>query len=178
MLSNYIIALLSGGLIKVYDDIVDIPEYGSHFSNTFIILLKISLIALMIIMSINNANIPLIIFTFILIMELCVDSNTLDDTFYKVGMIVTFIMVCYTFTISNINYIIGSTVALALIGGFIDHKLFPEDHSINKIIGRSTMCILLFLSKDTLKHVVEYDLIWFGIGYMGISVIDMLYISK
>ena len=126
----------------------------------------------------NNMNIPLIIFIFSAIHTILTDSTSLNTDYYYAGMIITFILACITFYPSNVTYIIGTTIILALIGGFIEHNLFPENYSWKKIIARTICAISLFLSKDVLRHVVDYDLIWLGIGYFGMSVGNMLYIIQ
>jgi hypothetical protein len=182
MIINSIMPILFGGLLKIYDDIYDITVYKEYFSELSIETIKSLIICTLTYISINNPVLPFIIFNLCLIVQCFVDSNELNSPFYVSGMITLLFLVIITFTPSS--YLSLNTLFFALIclmGAYGDHKYFPEEHSINKIISRFICSIILIVIVINLKNIIYdeslfkiiYDSFLIFTGYMIISVINM-----
>ena len=178
MIPNGIVAVISGAILKIYDDIIDVPVYRSHFSDSTIETLKCLLIASITYMSINNMNIPFIVFIFMAVDQLFIDDKLLNTNFYNSGMVVTFILVLITFKPSHVTHILWFTLIIAFVGGFFEHTLFPEDYSIKKIIIR-VLCVLFLLTFNDmiLQHIVDSDIVLLTVGYFSMSVVNMIYLK-
>lgn len=178
MIPNQYVAILSGGLLKLYDDSNDIPIYGSTYSKAGLEILKGLIIATFTYVSINNMNVPFVVFIFIGLDQLFIDDTALNTDFYYSGMILTFILLLITFDPDHVTHLVWIPIILASIFGYIEHKLFPEDYSWKKIIARTLVVLGLVVSKDiALKYFIDNDIICIAIGYFSFSVFNMLYLK-
>jgi|Laugresu1bdmlbsd_1035121.scaffolds.fasta_scaffold02663_3 hypothetical protein len=177
-----------GGLLKIYDDIVDIPEYANYSSPRILEIIKVLIISTLTYISIHNVNIPFIIFIFHLIHVIFVDKKALDTDFYFSGMVLSFILIFVALTSSELNFgaipiIIASVLSLAF-----DHYFFPEEHSWKKIIERCIFAGCLIFSPQIVPAVsnminfdlntwMDYDVASIAAGYFCISIINMTYLE-
>jgi hypothetical protein len=184
MIINNIMPMLFGGLLKMYDDIYDITAYKEYFSELSIETIKCLIISMLTCISINNPVLPFIIFSLCLITQ-CFDSKELNSPFYVSGMIILFLLIMITFTPSYLSLNTLFCTLIFLIGAYGDHKYFPEDHSINKIIWRSIALIILIVVVINPKNIIYdeslfkiiYNCFLIFIGYFLISVINMIFIE-
>jgi hypothetical protein len=177
--------ILFGVLLKIYDDIYDVTVYKEYFSELSVETIKSLLVCTLTYISLNNPLFPLILFIDCGI--LCFfDDKEFDSPFFKAGMITLFFLAAITFTPSNISLKLILFMLIILIGIYYDYKYFPEDHSMNKIIGRSIMIISIILLIIYLNKIIEYDeslfkltydFFVFCIGYLLMSVINMTFIE-
>jgi len=178
MIPTQYVAILSGGLLKLYDDTNDIPIYGSNYSKAGLEILKGLIIASFTYVSIHNMNVPFVVFIFIGLDQLFIDDTALNTDFYYSGMVITFILLFITFEPSHVTHLVWFPIILASIFGYAEHKLFPEDYSWKKIIIRSLAVLGLIISKDiALKYFIDNDIICIAIGYFSFSVFNMLYLK-
>ena len=176
MIENYYISFIFGLLLKVYDDVIDNSVYKAYFSQHIITLIKIIMIVILIKISLVNGNIPFIILMTMIIHYILADNKCLDDIFWHLGLIVLGILVLYTFSLSNLKYNLYTIILLVSIL-WADHKLFPEEYSWKKIIGRTIMVIGLLCLLE-INQIFDHDILWFCYGYMMTSVANMLYLVK
>ena len=186
MIINNIMPMLFGGLLKMYDDIYDITAYKEYFSELSIETIKCLIISMLTCISINNPVMPFNTCIMILIVQ-CFDDKELNSPYYIAGLITSLFLIIITFTPSlyfSLNKIMYTLVFL--IGTYIDHKYFPEDHSINKIIWRSLGAIFVIIAVIYLKMIIVhddslfkmvYDFLLFSIGYLIISLANMTFIE-
>jgi uncharacterized membrane protein len=184
MIIDIIIPILFGGLLKIYDDIYDVTVYKEYFSELSIETIKSLIICTLTCISINNPVFPFIIFSLSLIIQ-CFDSKELNSPFYVSGMITLLFLIMITFTSSYLSLNTLFCILIYLMGAYGDHKYFPEDHSINKIIWRSIALLFLIVVVINPKNIIYdeslfkiiYDCFLFFIGYFLISVINMIFIE-
>ena len=178
MIPNGIVSVTAGAILKVYDDIIDVPIYRSNFSDSTIETLKCLLIASMTYMAMNNMNVPFIVFIFMAVDQLFIDDKLLNTNFYNSGMVVTFILVLITFKPSDASHKLFFTLIIAFVGGFFEHTLFPEDYSVKKILIRVLAVIFFLIFNDMiLQHIVDSDMVLLTVGYFTMSTINMIYLK-
>ena len=173
-----IITAIFGALLKIYDDIIDIPTLFTN-SSFIIELIKGLLISCITYISIYDIYTPLYLFVSHVLVYLFIYKECLNTDFYQSSMIILCILLLISFTPSALT-ILSSRVFMIFIGGFImDHYMFPEEHSISKIIARTAyigfiicMCICMY-TYDTMH--MELNIIFTILGYMCISVGNMIY---
>ena len=173
---NLPLSLIFGGLIKTYDDIFDNKKFGEYFSDLSIELIKNFTICIYTLISVKNYNLTIFTLIFHIINYLFTDKESLNNSFFKSGMLITIFLciVCFNYEILDIKNII-ITFIIALIGSWTDHKLFPEESSIKKIIGRSIYLLLLILILYVFNNYIIVEQIIFCIGYALSSIIIMIF---
>ena len=173
MLDTNILSFMFGILIKSYDDIFDNIEFRKLFSEWHIELIKTFTISIYTIISIKNLNFPFIILI-VHILFYIIDKESLNSSFYIAGLLLTLFLCIYEFSSSSLN--IGQiiiTTLLIIFGGWLDHKLFPEECSTRKIIARFIETIIVALLYIFFKDYFVKEAILFAIGYGTTSVLNM-----
>ena len=176
MYNNILFPLIFGGLIKTYDDIFDNIEFGAYFSDLSIELIKNFTICIYTLISVKNFNLTLFTFIFHIINYLFTDKESLNNSFFKSGILITIFLciVCFNYDILDIKKIL-ITFVIVLIGSWSDHKLFPEEVSIKKIIGRTIYLLILLLTLYIFNNYIIVEQIIFCIGYAISSIMIMLF---
>lgn len=170
---NAIFSLIFGGLIKTYDDIFDNKRFGSYFSDLSIELIKTFTISIYSLISVNNFNIPFIILISHILLYM-IDKESLNNTFFISGMLITIFLCVLSFNkeVFNLNASILS-ILIGILGLWFDHIMFPEESSIKKILER---IILLFGGILLFYIFPEYfikDIVFICFGYLTTSIINM-----
>jgi hypothetical protein len=94
-------------------------------------------------------------------------------------MIITLFLCIICFNYDTLNIIkILITITILFIGSWIDHRIFPEEFSTKKIIGRSLFLCINLLLLYYLKDYIIVDYIMFCIGYAVASISDMLFMKN
>ena len=171
-----IAAFVFGGLLKVYDDMEDIPVIAQHASSQLIEIVKAFIIASLTYVSIHNMNVPLLIFIAHLVHCLVIDDRVLVTDFYLAGMMITLCLFILTFDLSQWNTTaIVIPLILFMVGGYMDHTFFPEEYSWKKIIWRA-LCGVSVLVALSFSICMPYcDIVSFFLGYCALSVVLMIY---
>lgn len=188
MIPNPYVSAAFGGLLKIYDDIVDIPEYANYSSPRILEIIKVLIISTLTYISIRNVNIPFIIFTFHLIHVMFVDKKALDTDFYFSGMVLSFILIFVALTSSDFNFGTIPIIFAPIISLSFDHYFFPEEHSWKKIIERCIFAGCLIFSPYIIPIVsnmvdfdlntwIDYDAVSIAASYFVISIINMTYLE-
>ena len=174
MIAN-IAAATFGGLLKLYDDIEDIPVIAKYASSQFMEIVKVLIIASFTYAAMHNIHLPIIIFIAHCLHYLIADRESIATDFYHAGMILALLLSIITFDVFTLNMelivsIIGFTLYL-----YTDHTLFPEEYSWKKITWRLLWVIGLFLLLQfpVPMSMPYYDLMFFPLGYCMISVLLM-----
>lgn len=168
-------AALFGGLLKIYDDMEDIPVITQYKTAELMEIIKALIIASFTYASIHNMNFPLIIFIANSIHCLMTDHKALATDFYHAGIMIAFLLMIITFDVSEWNILSCIIIPLLILTGYVDHTLFPEEYSWGKIIGRTLFSIGLIVSLQLSIMVPFYDIIAFSISYCITSILIMTY---
>ena len=174
MNGNYAAAIF-GSLLKVYDDIEDIPVIAQYNTPQFIEILKALIIASFTYVSLHNINFPIIICIIHYLNYLFIDNHSLATHFYHAGMLIAFLLSIITFDVSKLSMVLVNTILYGIIGIYIDHTLFPEEYSWRKIIWRTLCSIGLVVLLQFSVFMPYYDMILFSSGYFMTSVMVMMY---
>jgi len=188
MIPNPYISAAFGGLLKIYDDIVDIPEYARYSSPRILEIIKVLIISTLTYISIRNVNIPFIIFIFHLIHVIFVDRKALDTDFYFAGMFLSFILIFVALASSELNFGAIAIIFASVISLAVDHYFFPEEHSWKKIMERCIFAGLLIFSpyitpvvsnmiNFDLNTWMDYDAVSIAANYFIISIVNMTYLE-
>ena len=156
MVLNTYVAAIFGGLLKIYDDIVDIPEYAIYSSPRILEIVKVLIISALTYISIHNVNIPFLLFTFHLIHVIFIDKNSLGTDFYFSGMILSFILIFISLESSDLAFSVIPILLVSLCTVLFDHYFFPEEHSWKKIIERCLIGGGLILSPQIIPIVLQH----------------------
>ena len=131
-----LLALLSGIIFKIYDDVVDMKlvEQGSFYLE----LIKVLLVCFITLISIEDIYISLI---FLFIGLHCIYIKTTDTPFWKacviIPIITTAILLCtQSFIISNDMMINISVITFIVICNYIENEAYPENKSKFKTLSR------------------------------------------
>ena len=147
MINNVILPFIFGALIKGYDDIFDNAQFHKLFSDMSVELIKTFTICIYTLISNTNINVPFIIFISHIFFYI-IDKKSLNNPFFVSGMLISVFLFIFNFNSNkdtfNIKRCVITIVAL-IIGGWIDHNLFPEESSIKKIIGRTAEAAIAFV---------------------------------
>jgi hypothetical protein len=177
MFRQYVAAGLFGTFLKLSDDVLDIETFKPFISDILFEFIKGFIFVLLTYISSNNINVAFIIALGHLLLQM-EDKNCLNNPYFVSGMIITGFLCIFLFSyeIFSIKAIIVN-VCLIFIPAYIDHKLFPEDFSIKKIIGRFyeflvAVLSLIFLTFYPQNFVIK-EFIYFGICYTFTSVLTM-----
>ena len=171
-------SIIFGGLLKIYDDVTDIPGYSSLFTPQMIEIIKVFLIATFTYISTNNSLFPFIIYTFHGLHGVFVDEKALHDNFYRASMILALLLTIITFSLSNLSWSLLIVFILGAIMTTFDHKICPEEHSLIKIIWRSFVFIgmivyITFISRYI--DFIDHDIVIMSASYLFMSIINMSY---
>ena len=172
---NAYAAAVFGTLVKVYDDMEDNPVLLQYNTPQFMELVKALVIVSFTYVSIHNINFPIIIFIVHYINYLFIDNHSLATDFYHAGMFIAFLLSIITFDVSKLSMALINTIIYGIIGIYIDHALFSEEHSWTKIIWRTLCSIGLVISLQFSLFMPYYDMILFSTGYFITSVCMMTY---
>jgi hypothetical protein len=168
------VAAIFGGLLKLYDDIEDIPLIAQYATPHIIETLKALIIVSLTYVSLHDMNLPLIIFIAHFLHDVITDDRALETTFYYAGMITLFILSIITFDLSKWDMTACSIVIIVfLLGGYMDHKVFPEEYSWKKIIWRALCAITVLMLLPFSTQVIYHDILLFFLGYCILSVLLM-----
>jgi hypothetical protein len=167
-------AVAFGALLKVYDDIEDIPLIAQYATPHIIETLKALIIASLTYVSLHDMNLPLIIFIAHFLHDLIIDNHALETTFYYAGMITLFILSIITFDLSKWDMTAcGIVIILFLLGGYVDHKVFPEEYGWKKIVWRALCAITVLMLLPFTTRVIYHNILLFFLGYCILSVLLM-----
>ena len=130
-----VLALLSGIIFKIYDDVVDMKLIEESF---YLELIKVTLVCLITLIAIEDIYISLI---FLCVGLHCVYIKTTDTPFWKACImipIITSIILLFTqsFTISNDMLINICIITLIVICNYIENEAYPENKSKFKTLSR------------------------------------------
>lgn len=165
-----------GALVKVYDDIEDNPVIAQYNTPKLMELIKALVIASFTYASINNMNLPLFTFIFHCFHYVISDDTSLSTNFYHAGMIIALLLSIITFDVAALNITtIVATILICMMLAHIDHKLFPEEHSWKKIIGRTLTVIGLIILLQFQLAMIDVHTILFYLGYGMMSVCMMTF---
>ena len=173
MINNAVLPFIFGALIKSYDDIFDNAQFHKLFSDMSVELIKTFTICIYTLISNINVNVPFIIFISHIFFYI-IDKKSLNNPFFVSGMLISVFLCIFNFNKDSFNIkrcVI--TIAVMIIGGWIDHILFPEESSIRKIIGRTTEVAVAFVLYFYFKDYFIDELIVFSIGYGITSIANM-----
>ena len=177
MLRQYAAAALFGTFLKLSDDIHDIETFKPYISETMNEFIKSFIFVLLTYLSVNNINFVFIILIGHILLQI-EDKKCLDNPYFFSGIIVSTLLCICLFSYEKFSLpIIIINIFLIFVPAFIDHKLYPEDYSIQKIIGRSveafmglSMLIIIFIYPN---NFVMKEILYFGFSYISTSVITM-----
>ena len=196
--NNNLICFVIGIFLKVIDDYEDINLFNSKIIN-FIKLVELILYSYWLNTDFNN-NTEMLIVCFI-----CFLVNQIDNNYFRLGTIITFILFIINFDSKLFNLINFYAIILKLMTYFIvvklESKLFLEEYSNEKIAARSAVTLFLILylyihsnnynlfensykliNIDTLSKVLKvyepkYCKVYFLMGYLITSVFNMSYLT-
>jgi hypothetical protein len=168
-------AILFGGLLKVYDDMVDNPIIAQYSTSNMMEIVKALIIASFTYASMHNMNLPIFIFMGEYLHCTISDDKANNTYFYHAGMMIALILSMITFDISKCSLILINNILLFMIVGHIDHTLFPEEYSWRKIIVRTFYVIFLMMALQLPIFAEHYDIFLFCSGYFMTSVLIMIY---
>lgn len=131
-----VLALLSGIIFKLYDDVVDMKLVEQE--SIYLELIKISLVCFITLISIEDIYISLI---FLCIGLHCIYIKTTDTPFWKaciiIPIITTAILLCtQPFTMSNDMLINIGIIIFIVICNYIENEAYPENKSKFKTLSR------------------------------------------
>jgi len=173
-MSATIAAAVFGALLKVYDDIEDIPLIAQYATPHIIETLKALIIVSLTYVSLHDMNLPLIIFIAHFLHDVITDDHALSTDFYHAGMIVAFLLSIITFDLSTLDMTAcGIVIILFLLGGYVDHKVFPEEYGWKKIVWRALCAITVLMLLPFTTCRVYHDILLFFLGYCILSVLLM-----
>ena len=172
--ANYAAAIF-GGLIKVYDDTMDNPVIAQHSTPPFMEMVKVLIIASFTYASLHHMNLPIFIFITHYIHYLIADQESLATHFYYAGMIIAFVLSIITWDTSQLSVLLLVMIILFILGGYIDHRFFPEEYSWKKIIWRAMWSVELIVSMQFSIFEPCYSILFFCVGYFIVSVLTMTY---
>ena len=148
MLRQYAAALAFGGLIKTYDDFFDIEGFAerSGYGDFFIELVKSASIMVLTYISFNNVNFAISQLIYRVLLYF-LNKESLNNAYFRSGMVITAALSVLCFSFSEFSpYAIFMSVLFMTSALSMDDKLFPEDVSLRKLIGRSIFIVLLTLT--------------------------------
>jgi hypothetical protein len=169
-----------GGLLKVYDDIIDIPTIATFCTPQLIEIIKVFIIASFTYVTMNNTNFILILFVMMEIHMAFSDHKCMKEIFYTAGRILSLVLCMLTFSFATLNWTVLLTTAGLSISSAFDHKLFPEDHSWKKIIYRLLCVIGIIFYINYIRTYIDTldcDILLFSAGYLSLSIIIMTYVE-
>lgn len=124
--------------------------------------------------SMHNMNIPIIIFVAHFLHDIIIDNHALETDFYHAGMITLFILSIVTFDLSTLDMTACGVVIISfLLGGYMDHNVFPEEYSWKKIVWRALCAIIVLMLLPFSTRGIYHDILLFFLGYCILSVILM-----
>jgi hypothetical protein len=148
MLRQYAAALAFGGLIKTYDDFFDIEGFAerSGYGDFFIELVKSASIMVLTYISFNNVNFAISQLIYRVLLYF-LNKESLNNAYFRSGMVITAALSVLCFSFSEFSpYAIFMSVLFMTSALSMDDKLFPEDVSLRKLVGRSIFIVLLTLT--------------------------------
>jgi voltage-gated potassium channel Kch len=186
LISQIIIAI--GSLLKIIDDHYDMKLFTETIAN----IAQISIVILSIYLFTQDKAFTLMTML-TCIYVLCAEGQMEDSDgktvkFYYIFNAITLAFFLYHMTQSGYGEILNSLstleiVRIILFGLFIyyENKMIPEDISKRKIIIRILITLLAvgyiyYESQMEEKTLIIRDVYLLAIGYMGTSVLDMLYV--
>jgi hypothetical protein len=174
------VSIIFGGLLKIYDDVTDIPAYSSLFTPQMMEIIKVFLIASFTYISMNNSVFPFIIYTFHGLHGVFVDEKALQDNFYRASMLLALLLCIITFSLSNLTWSLLVVFILGAIMVTFDHKICPEEHSLIKILWRSWVFIGMIVYITFISRYIDFidrDIVIMSASYLFMSIINMIYIE-
>lgn len=148
MLRQYAAALAFGGLIKTYDDFFDIEGFAerSGYGDFFIELVKSASIMVLTYISFNNVNFAISQLIYRVLLYF-LNKESLNNAYFRSGMVITAALSVLCFSFSQFSpYTIFISTLFMTSALSMDDKLFPEDVSLRKLVGRSIFIVLLTLT--------------------------------
>ena len=130
-----VLALLSGIIFKIYDDVVDMKLMEDSF---YLELIKVALVCFITLIAIEDIYISLI---FVCVSLHCVYIKTTDTPFWKACVIIPIITTIILLTtqvhsISNDTLINMGIIILIVICNYIENEAYPENKSNFKTLSR------------------------------------------
>lgn len=174
MFQQYLSAFLFGSLLKIADDIEDIPFYKSYITPIILELVKSLTYVFLTYVSVHNVNFPIVFFIGHVFLQY-VNDKTLDNPMFYAGMICLAVLsvLCFNMNSADITIILA-TLAIVFPIAYVDNHLFPEDVSVRKIAGRLGAVITFILFYSFFVRILPVEFIMIEIGYCLTSVINML----
>jgi hypothetical protein len=182
MLRQYAAALAFGGLIKTYDDYFDIEGFAakSSYSEFFIELIKSASIMVLTYISFNNVNFAISQLIYRVLLYF-LNKESLNNAYFRSGIFITgaLSVLCFSFGEFSPYAIFMSTLFMTSALS-LDDKLFPEDVSLRKLIGRSISIVLLlvvFLASLIFPGTLPIrEKVLYIIGYLIVSVSNISFL--
>jgi hypothetical protein len=183
--------IIIGILLKMVDDYYDMKMYD----NNIIYLAQISIVLLCSYIFLKNKNFALITLLtciYVLFAEgQMSDCNGKSVLFYYIFNVITLCFFIYQLmsegysdTFKTITQDSKELIRILIFGVFIyfENKWFPEDISKRKIVMRFNLLLLALLyiyyeEYYNSRSLIMRDIYLLSIGYMGTSLINMLYSS-
>jgi hypothetical protein len=167
------VSVIYGCLLKIYDDVTDIPEIAPFCTPQIMETIKVFIIGCFTYMCIYNSNFALFTVVTHVVHLLFADKDSLQTHFYMAGMILAFVLSIVTFSSYHLSWVLLSSFILFMTGIMGDHVLFPENHSLKKIGGRIILVICIIIIGT--ENLVDLDVKLYLLGYLISSVIIMSY---
>jgi hypothetical protein len=177
MLRQYAAAALFGSFLKLSDDVHDIDTFKPYISETLNEFIKSFIFVLLTYISVNNINFVFIILIGHILLQI-EDKKCLNNPYFFSGIMVSTLLCIFLFSYEDFSLPkIIINIFIIFIPAFIDHKLYPEDYSIQKIIGRifeafMALCMILFTYIFPNNFIIK-EILYFGFFYMTTSVLTM-----
>jgi hypothetical protein len=182
MFRQYAAALAFGALIKTYDDYFDIEGFAakSSYSEFFIELVKSASIMVLTYISFNNVNFAISQLIYRVLLYF-LNKESLNNAYFRSGMLITAALSVLCFSFSEFSpYAIFMSTLFMTSALSLDDKLFPEDVSLRKLIGRSISIVLLigvFLASLIFPGTLPIrEKVLYIIGYLIVSVSNISFL--
>jgi hypothetical protein len=174
MFQQYLSSFLFGSLLKMADDVEDIPYYKKRITPIGLELLRALMYVFLTYVSVHNVNFPIVFFIGDAFLQY-INEKTLDNPMFVAGMIALAVLsvLCYNSQTFDIGAIL-LTLAVVFPIAYMDNHFFPEDVSVRKICGRLGAVIAFLLFYSFFAKVLPVEFIMIEIGYSLTSVANML----
>ncbi len=174
MFQQYLSSFLFGSLLKMADDVEDIPYYKKRITPVLLELLKALTYVFLTYVSVHNVNFPIVFFIGHVFLQY-INEKTLDNPMFVAGMIALAVLsvLCYNSQTFDIGAIL-LTLSVVFPIAYVDNHFFPEDVSVRKICGRLGAVIAFLLFYSFFAKVLPVEFIMIEIGYSLTSVANML----
>jgi hypothetical protein len=166
-------ALVFGTTMKLYDDMEDNPVLAQYSTPKLMELIKALMIASLTYTSIHYMNFPIVLFIGLFLHDIMSDDTSLSTGFWHALMIILLLLCIITFDISKLSMELIFSIIFFIVAAYIDHKLFPEEYSWKKIIGRILVVFIFITLLQFPIFIPYYDIFLFYSSYMMTSVLMM-----